>query len=85
VGEVASGDPGIRLRNAIDLADVAGMRARHVRFVVLHRDPLRETRWPTGVTDAPIDIQPWIERYRALLGPPIFEDDQLVVFALHQE
>lgn len=80
-GEIREDDPGIRLRNAVSLDDVDAIRRRGVRFVVLHRDPTSEVRWPTGVSQDPIDMTGWIDRYRAL-GPPVFEDDQLVAFDL---
>ncbi len=81
-GEVGATDPGIRLRNALALDDVTGLRSRGVRYVVLHRDVLAEIRWPAGVAESPVDMGPWIERQRALFGPPVFEDAQLVVFAI---
>jgi hypothetical protein len=82
IGELRPNDPGIQLRNAVDLGDRDGMRARHVGFVVLHRDPRSEIRWPTGVSDAAIDMHAWIERYRTVFGAPVFEDEQLVAFAV---
>ncbi|MEB2284059.1 MAG: hypothetical protein B6D46_02105 [Polyangiaceae bacterium UTPRO1] len=84
-GELSAADPGIVLRNAVDLADPAQLRRKDVRYVVFHRDPIAETRWPTGVTERAIDISGWIARYAHLYGPPVFEDDQLVVFAPSEE
>ena len=82
VGEVSATDPGIALGNAVDLANLDQLRARHVRYAVFHRNPMSETRWPTGVTDEPIDMSRWIESYARWCGPPVFEDAQLVVFSV---
>ena len=82
VGEVSATDPYLALRNAVDLANPAALLARGVRYAVLHRDPLTEARWPTGVTDQRIDMSGWIDRYARLFGPPVFEDSQIVVFAV---
>lgn len=82
VGEVGATDPGIALRNAVDLTNPDQLHRQAVRYVVLHRNPIAETRWPTGVSDQVIDMSSWITRYAQLYGSPVFEDDQLVVFAV---
>lgn len=85
VGEVSATDPGIALTNAVDLANPEQLRRQNVRYVVLHRNPLTETRWPTGVTDQAIDMSGWITRYTQQYGPPVFADAQLVVFAMSKD
>jgi hypothetical protein len=64
------------------MGDRASLKERGVAFVVLHRDPTQELRWPTGVTETPIDVRPWEQRYRAWFGAPVFEDAQLIVFEI---
>src|SRR5262249_16638623 len=77
-GEGGSDERGIRLRNALHLGDRARLKEKGVEFVVLHRDPTRELRWPTGVSETAVDVRPWEERYRLWFGAPVFEDAQLI-------
>jgi hypothetical protein len=79
-GEVARDERHLRLRTAVHLGDRARLKERGVEFVVLHRDPTQELRWPTGVTETPVDMRAWETRYREWFGAPVFEDPQLVVF-----
>jgi hypothetical protein len=81
-GEVAVGDHGFRLRNALHLADRAALRARRVDYVVLHRDPRAELRWPTGVGEIAVDMAGWEARYREWFGAPLADDGRIVVFAV---
>jgi hypothetical protein len=79
---VGRDEPHVRLRTALHLGDRTGLHDRHVELVVLHRDPTRELRWPTGVTEAPVDVRAWEARYREWCGAPVFEDPQLIVFRI---
>jgi hypothetical protein len=81
-GEVARNDPVIRLRNAVHLGDRETLKDRRVDFVILHRDLLQEIEWPHGVSERPIDVTSWEDRYRAWFGAPVFTDAHLVVFAV---
>jgi len=80
VGEVPRDRAGIRLRNALHVGDVAALRGRGVDYVIFHHDVYAEMRVPFA--DAPVEVQPWIEQYRRDVGPPIFEDASITVFAL---
>lgn len=82
MGEVSASDLGFKLARVAYLGDLADLRARGAEFVVLHRDLFAELRWPTGVTDVPVPMEPWIARYRAWCGAPTFEDRWIVVFAV---
>jgi 4-amino-4-deoxy-L-arabinose transferase-like glycosyltransferase len=82
VGEIAAGDPGIRLRNAVHVGDRDALRARGVDYVILHRDPRSELRWPKGVEEVATDMTGWEARYRAWFGAPVADDGRIVVFAV---
>ena len=81
IGEVSAADPGMRLRRAVHLAKPDTLRGRGIEFIVLHRDVFTELRWPTGVSDTPVAMNVWIDRYQQWCGPPIFDDRWIVVFA----
>lgn len=81
-GEVGAGDPGIRLRNAVHLGDRDALRAHGVGYVVLHRDPRGEMRWPKGVEEMAVDMTAWETRYREWFGAPVADDGGIVVFAV---
>jgi 4-amino-4-deoxy-L-arabinose transferase-like glycosyltransferase len=81
-GEIAADDPGVRLRNAVHLGDRDALRARAVDYVILHRDPLSEMRWPKGVEEVAVDTTAWEARYREWFGRPVADDGRIVVFAV---
>ena len=81
-GEIAARDPGIRLRNAVHVGDRAALRARGVDYVLMHRDPRSEVRWPKGVDEVAVDMTGWEARYREWFGAPIADDGRIVVFAV---
>lgn len=77
-GEVPRGRTDVRLRNALHVGDPAALRARGVDYVIFHRDAYADMQVPF---DAPrVDVGDWLERYRALYGAPVFEDESIVVF-----
>ena len=80
VGEVPRDRTGIRLRNALHVADTDGIRARGVDYVILHRDAFGEMRVP--FEDARVDVSGWIAACRQAFGEPVFEDAAIVVFAV---
>lgn len=81
-GEIAADDPGIRLRNAVHIGDRDALRDRRVDYVILHRDPRRELRWPTGIEEVAVDVTAWETRYREWFGAPVADDGRIVVFAV---
>jgi hypothetical protein len=81
-GELSATEPGIRLRRGVRLDDRAGLRARGVDFVILHRDVRTELRWISTVSETPIDMTSWEARYREWFGAPVFSDSRIVVFAV---
>lgn len=67
-----------RFRSFVHLGAEDDLRRRGVHFVVLHKSIEREMG---GAADAGgLGIEPWIDRYRQRFGPPVYEDDVLVVF-----
>jgi len=81
-GELAVHERGLRFRRAIFLGDRAGLRARHVDYVVLHRDLRTELRWPTGVSEVAVDVARWETLYREWFGYPVADNGRIVVFAV---
>lgn len=82
IGELRRGERNLVLTNAVSLGDDDALRRRHVDLVILHRDVLAETPLPTGVTDASVDMGPWVAHFTETLGAPIYSDGQISVFAL---
>lgn len=81
-GELALGELGLRLRHALHLGDRAALHDRRIDYVILHRDPRRELRWPKGVDEIAVDVGRWEARHREWFGAPVAEDAQVVVFAV---
>ena len=52
----------------------AALRDRGVDYVVLHRDPRAELRWPTGVGEVAVDVSAWEARYREWFGAPVADE-----------
>lgn len=80
-GEVPYGNHSMRFRNHVFLTDPSALRRRGASYVVFHRDLGREmifpTTWPWS-----IDLSACIDKYRDLVGPPAYEDFDIVVFDL---
>ena len=81
-GEVPYGHAGIRLGTNVFVSDIASMRQRGARFVIVHRDLYGETRSPPAWVAPSADMQSCIEWLGTQLGPPVFEDRAIVVFRL---
>ncbi len=81
-GEVPYADVRVRLDNAVHVSDTDLVRATGARFLIVHRNPMTETHWPTGVADSAVNVAPLIETYTSFAGPPVFEDSAIVVFDL---
>jgi hypothetical protein len=80
LGEVPWLDPRFAFRNFVHVGDWRAMRERGVRYVVFHRRPPRPPE--DDLHPTPAQTQAWIEAYRADLGPPVAEDEDLCVFDL---
>jgi NADH:ubiquinone oxidoreductase subunit 6 (subunit J) len=79
-GEVPPGDRRFTFRNLAHVADLPSLRRAGVRYVVFHRDLAAEM---ANVMELPrVDVERWIARYRALLGPPWRDDGTICVFEL---
>ncbi len=77
----ASGDRRARMRNAIPIVDLERLRARGVRYVLIHRDLRREI--PIWDPNEPVsDVHPVLEFLRARCGREMLRDEWLVVFDL---
>jgi hypothetical protein len=70
--------PGLAFRSFVDLSDSAALRESGVRYLVLHRHLGAEL----GLPALGVDLAPAIEWYAQQVGPPVFEDEHIVVFAL---
>ena len=78
-----SDDRGARLRNQLPLVDLVRLRARGVRFVILHRDLRTEIRgW--AYPDPTPDMAPVIRFFELRCGQPVASDQQLVAFDLQR-
>jgi hypothetical protein len=79
-GELPLTHPGLSFRNYLRVVDHEALRRRGVTFVVFHKNLHLENASPAG--SPPVEVGPWVERYRAALGSPAYEDALLVVFDL---
>ncbi len=67
-----------RFRSFVHLGDAEGLRRSGATLVVLHKRIEKEM---TGAaTDSGLGIEPWIARYRARYGAPVYEDEWMAVF-----
>ena len=80
VGEVPRARTGIRLRNALHVADADALQARGVDYVILHHDAFAEMRVPFD--DARVDVGDAMAACRRAFGEPVFEDGTITVFAV---
>jgi hypothetical protein len=69
----------LRFRNFISMDDVAAMRARNVEYIILHKR--FEAQLPL-VALPPPDLDRLNREYQAKLGPPAYEDTNIIVFRL---
>lgn len=80
LGEVAADDARFRLRRCLFVRDIESLRAHGVRHVVFQRKP------PFGLVDDRhprlADVEALIELYRARVGGPRHEDENVCVFDL---
>lgn len=69
----------LKFRTFISMDDLAGMRARNVQYIVIHK------RFEAQLSDVlmPLpDIHRLREEYAVKIGPPFYEDAHIVVFRL---
>jgi len=72
--------PGMpRFRNLVSMDDLAAMRARHVEYIILHQR--FEAELPQVTLPLP-DLGRLDQAYRSKLGPPAYEDVNIVVFRM---
>jgi len=75
---------GISLKTIVDLNDASMLSKRDVDFVIFHKRLQDEARVPLpGYRGR--DISGCISTYRNWFGPPVFEDRDIVVFAVLEE
>jgi hypothetical protein len=77
-GELPRALPGFWFRNFVHVADLAGLRYRHVNYVIFHKDIAHEI--PNLAPRPAVDVSHWMDYYRREFGAPIFEDTLLAVF-----
>lgn len=70
--------PGLDFRLFVDVSDPAALREAGVRYVVLHRNLGEELGFPALSSDLGAAITALAQR----VGPPVFEDERVAVFAL---
>lgn len=69
----------LRFRNFVSMDDLAAMRARNVEYIILHKR--FEAQLPL-VAPPPPDLDRLKREYQAKLGPPAYEDANIIVFRL---
>lgn len=74
---LAPGRP-FRFRNFIHVVDEAALRQGGIRYVIFHKS--LEAEMGVRSPDYQVDIARWIVYYRRAYGPPVYEDETLLVF-----
>jgi hypothetical protein len=72
----------VKMSNMVDVTDAQAVRRSEAAYLVLHRHPARELL-ATSAGEAEQDYPPvtfLVNAYSQELGPPVFEDANLVVF-----
>ena len=80
-GELPPFDRRFRFSNFVHLEDRHDVCAHRIDRLVFHKDLRRELNQPDNEA-FPRDLARFIPQYRRDYGPPVFEDDTLVVFDL---
>jgi hypothetical protein len=78
-GEVPAFDRRFRFHNFVHLQDINTLCAHKIDRVVLHKDLEKEVGRTTG-RDFSREMPMLIAQYQHAFGPPVFEDEWLVVF-----
>jgi len=78
-GELPPFDRRFRFSNFVHLEDRQDVCAHRIDRLIFHKDLQRELQQPDN-PDFPRDLARLIPEYRGDYGPPIFEDDTLIVF-----
>lgn len=72
-----------RIRNVVDISDPAALTANRVDYLVLHRSIHAETAAvEPGLADT--DLTRCIDHYRNSVGPAVFDDGNMVAFAISE-
>jgi hypothetical protein len=69
----------LRFRNLVSMEDLSTMRARHVGYIVLHKHYESEL---FRIAPPMPDLPRLYQEYSTKLGPPFYEDTNIVVFKL---
>jgi hypothetical protein len=69
----------LKFRNLVDMDNLAAMRSRNVEYIILHKK--FEAQLPLVVTP-PSDLGRLRREYQAVLGAPVYEDSNIIVFGL---
>jgi hypothetical protein len=67
-----------RFRSFVHLDNPQDVRSSGATLVILHK--MIEKEMTSAATASGLGIEPWLERYRATFGPPVYEDDWMAVF-----
>jgi len=70
--------PGLDFRSFVDVSDAAALRDSGARYLVLHRNLGVELGFPALSSDLGAVIATLAQR----IGPPVYEDERVAVFAL---
>ncbi len=81
-GEVPREASGVQLRNAVHVADWDGIQRRGIDLVVFHKNLADEIAIPSLPPLPPLPVDDWIDEYRAICGPPEYEDRVVAVFSV---
>ena len=78
-GELTRPDPRFRFFNQVYAGDIAGLCARGIDQVIFHKD-LRAELGPPLLPNLDAEVAALIQTYATTYGPPLFTDEQIVVF-----
>jgi hypothetical protein len=78
-GELTRPDPRFRFFNQVYAGDIAGLCARGIDQVIFHKDLRAELGHPL-LPSLDAEVAALIQTYATTYGPPLFTDEQIVVF-----
>ena len=78
-GELTRPDPRFRFFNQVYAGDMAGICARGIDQVIFHKDLRAELGHPS-LPNLDAEVAALIQTYATTYGPPLFTDEQIVVF-----
>jgi len=83
-GEYPIEDSRFAFDNVVHVSRTREIRSKRVRWVVFHKDLAAELVEAHLPAEDPGATHRWIEHYRTTVGPPRFEDEDIVVFDLRE-